>query len=48
LKCTYSDDASDWTIEYTPTVDEQFDLNTPEGRIVACEERAGYYLNFNE
>lgn len=47
LKCTYDDEGS-WTIEYTPTVDEQFDLNTPEGRIVACEERAGYYLNFNE
>ena len=47
LKCTY-DDGGDWTIEYTPTVDEQFDLNTPEGRQAACEERAGYYLNFNE
>ena len=47
LKCTY-DDAGEWTIEYTPTVDEQFDLNTPEGRLAACEERVGYYLNYNE
>ena len=23
-------------------------METPEGRIAACEERAGYYLNFNE
>ena len=47
LKCTY-DDEWNWTIEYTPTADEQFNLNTQEGRLVACEERAGYYLNFNE
>ena len=26
----------------------KFDLETPEGRQVACEERAGSYLNFNE
>ena len=26
----------------------EFDLETPEGRQVACEERAGSYLNFNE
>ncbi len=26
----------------------QFDLQTEEGRIAACEERAGFYLNFNE
>lgn len=25
----------------------EFDLETEEGRISACEERAGYYLNFN-
>ena len=25
-----------------------FDLETPEGRQVACEERVGYYLNYNE
>ena len=47
LKCTY-DDAWDWTIEYNPINPEGFDLQSEEGRIVACEERAGYYLNFNE
>ena len=47
LKCTY-DDGGEWTIEYMPTVDEQFNLNTPEGRLAACEERVGYYLNYNE
>ena len=26
----------------------EFDLQTEEGRIAACEERAGFYLNFNE
>ena len=26
----------------------EFDLETEEGRLAACEERAGYYLNFNE
>ena len=26
----------------------EFDLETEEGRKAACEERAGYYLNFNE
>ena len=26
----------------------KFDLETPEGRQVACEEKAGSYLNFNE
>ena len=26
----------------------QFDLQVEEGRIAACEERAGFYLNFNE
>ena len=25
-----------------------FDLETPEGRQAACEERVGYYLNYNE
>jgi hypothetical protein len=55
LVCNYSDDLEDWTINYTP-VDEpeswnsipEFDLETEEGRIAACEERAGFYLNFNE
>lgn len=55
LVCNYSDDLEDWTIDYTP-VDEsevwssilEFDLQTEEGRITACEERAGFYLNFNE
>ena len=55
LVCNYSDDLEDWTIDYTP-VDEpeiqtsilEFDLENVEGRIAACEERAGYYLNFNE
>ena len=26
----------------------EFDINSEEGRIAACEERAGFYLNFNE
>ena len=26
----------------------EFDLESEEGRMVACEERAGFYLNFNE
>ena len=26
----------------------KFNLETEEGRIAACEERAGFYLNFNE
>jgi hypothetical protein len=55
LVCNYSDDLEDWTIDYAP-VDEseawssiqEFDLETEEGRIAACEERAGFYLNFNE
>ena len=47
MKCTY-DDAWDWTIEYNPINPEGFDLQSEEGRIVACEERAGYNLNFNE
>ena len=47
LKCTY-DDAGDWTIEYNPLNPEGFDLQSEEGRMAACEERAGYYLNFNE
>lgn len=25
----------------------EFDVETQEGRLAACEERAGYYLNFN-
>jgi len=48
LRCTYSDDAGDWTIEYSPLNPEGFDLQSEEGRQMACEERAGYYLNFNE
>ena len=48
LKCTYSDDIGDWTIEYSPLNSEGFDLQSEEGRIAACEERAGFYLNFNE
>jgi hypothetical protein len=55
LVCNYSDDLWDWTINYTP-VDEpevwssapEFDLENEEWRKAACEERAGYYLNFNE
>lgn len=55
LICNYSDDLEDWTINYT-SADEsetwnsipEFDLQTEEGRIAACEERAGFYLNFNE
>ena len=55
LVCNYSDDLWDWTIDYTP-VDEpevwssipEFDLETEEWRIAACEEMAGFYLNFNE
>lgn len=26
----------------------EFDVETEEGRLAACEERAGFYLNFNE
>ena len=48
LICTYSDDSNDWTIEYTTITSEQFDLHSGEGRLAACEERAGFYLNFNE
>jgi len=48
LRCTYSDDIGDWTIEYNPLNSEWFDLQSEEGRIAACEERAGFYLNFNE
>jgi len=55
LVCNYSDDLWDWTIEYTPVNESEswssipeFDLETEEGRIAACEERAGFYLNFNE
>ena len=55
LVCNYSDDLWDRTINYTP-VDEpevwssvpEFDLENEEWRKAACEERAGYYLNFNE
>ena len=48
LVCTYSDDIWDFTMEYSPLSSEIFDLQTEEGRLAACEERAGYYLNFNE
>jgi len=55
LICNYSDDLEDWTINYTPADESEtwnsipeFDLQTEEGRIAACEERAGFYLNFNE
>ena len=48
LVCTYSDDSSDWTIEYALITSEQPDLQTEEGRLAACEERAWFYLNFNE
>jgi hypothetical protein len=47
LKCTYSDDASDWTIEYTLATSEEFDLETELGRIEACADRVGFYLNTN-
>lgn len=55
LICNYSDDLEDWTINYT-SADEsetwnsipEFDLQTEEGRQAACEERVGYYLNYNE
>lgn len=48
LVCIYSDDAWDFTMEFVPLSSENFDLQTEEGRLAACEERAGYYLNFNE
>ena len=48
LVCTYSDDIWDWTMDYTLIVPNQFDLETEDGRLAACEERAGFYLNFNE
>lgn len=39
-ECWASDDEEIQTTE--------FDLQTEEGRLAACEERAGFYLNFNE
>jgi hypothetical protein len=35
-------------MEFVPLSSENFDLQTVEGRLAAWEERAGYYLNFNE
>jgi len=38
-----------WTWNAEPEIwHPEFDLETEEGRIAACEERAGYSLNFNE
>ena len=38
-----------WGCQWWDDLNEvNFDLETEEGRITACEERAGYYLNFNE
>lgn len=48
LVCTYSDDIWDWTMDYTLVAHNQFDLETEDGRLAACEDRAGFYLNFNE
>ena len=48
LVCTYSDDIWDWTMDYTLVVHNQFDLETEDGRLAACEDRVGFYLNFNE
>jgi len=42
----YNWECSVWSEEkiWTP----EFDISNEEGRIAACEERAGFYLNFNE
>ena len=37
-----------WTENNEEIQTPEFDLKSEEGRIAACEERAGYYLNFNE
>ena len=38
-----------WTWNAEPEIwHSEFDLQTEEGRLAACEERVGYYLNFNE
>lgn len=42
----YNGECWAWSNGETQTL--EFDLQTEEGRISACEERAGYYLNFNE
>ena len=48
LVCTYSDDLSDWTMDYTLLIANQFDLETELGRIEACADRVGFYLNTND
>ena len=47
LVCTYSDDIWDWTMDYALIVSNQFDLETELGRIEACADRVGFYLNTN-
>jgi len=38
-----------WTWNAEPEIwHPEFDLETEDGRIAACEERVGYYLNYNE
>ena len=48
LVCTYSDDLSDWTMDYELVAPNQFDLETELGRIEACADRVGFYLNTND
>ena len=47
LVCTYSDDIWDWTMDYTLLVSNQFDLENELGRIEACADKVGFYLNTN-
>ena len=42
----YNGECWEWIDEKFQSLD--FDLETPEGRQAACEERVGYYLNYNE
>lgn len=37
-----------WTENNEEIQTSEFDLESEEGRKAACEERAGFYLNFNE
>lgn len=55
-ECTLSDwtKCEEWALFYwgcqwwNDLEELNFDLQTEEGRLAACEERVGYYLNYNE
>ena len=45
----YNGDCMPWdSLDEEEIWTTEFDLQTEDGRIAACEERAGFYLNFNE